>query len=85
MPKYVYRLKSKDQPVLFRETGKFMEIPMVEDELEVVHQIEEWIKENCSQSASIESFDSYDYTGKDKITIYFKSKEDLLLFKLKFE
>ena len=85
MPKYVYRLKSKDQPVLFRETGKFMEIPMVEDELEVVHQIEEWIKENCSKPAKIVSFQSYDYTGNDNIVINFKSKEDMLLFKLKFE
>jgi hypothetical protein len=85
MPKLVYRLKTLEQPVLFRETGRILEIPMKEDELTVVHEIEEWIKENCSQNAKIESFNSYDYTGNDKITINFKSKEDMLLFKLKFE
>lgn len=85
MPKYVYKLKTVEQPVLFRETNKTIDIPITEDELEVVHKIEEWIKENCSKPAKIVSFQSYDYTGNDNIVINFKSKEDMLLFKLKFE
>ena len=71
MPKYVYTLKLTEQPVLFRETNQVLRIPMKEDELSVVHEIEEWIKENCSHKAKIEPFDNYDYTGKDKITIDF--------------
>ncbi len=85
MPKLVYILKTVEHPVLFRETGQVLEIPMKEDELTVVHEIEEWIKENCTRKANIESFDNYDYTGQDKITINFESEEDMLLFKLKFE
>tara|TARA_B100000965_G_scaffold404805_1_gene436671 strand:- start:7030 stop:7287 length:258 start_codon:yes stop_codon:yes gene_type:complete len=85
MPKLTYTLRTLNQPVLFKETGKVLEIPMKEDELEVVHKIEEWIKENCSEKAVIEFFESYDYMGNDKIVIDFKSKEDMLLFKLQFE
>ena len=85
MPKLTYTLKTLDRPVHFKQTGKVLQIPMKEDELEAVHKIEEWIKKNCTQRAEIEFFESYDYMGNDKIVINFKSKEDMLLFKLQFE
>ena len=46
MPRLKYKLKQKETPVFFRETNQFMDIPMVEQESDVVHSIEEWIKEN---------------------------------------
>ena len=85
MPKLKYKLKQKETPVYFRETNQFMDIPMVEQESDVVHSIEEWIKENCNKPAKIVSIPDYDYMGTDTILIDFKSKEDMLLFKLKYE
>ena len=85
MPKLKYKLKQKETPIFFRETGKFMEIPMVEQENDAIYSIEQWIKENCHKPAKIVSIPDYDYMGTDTILIDFKSKEDMLLFKLKYE
>ena len=85
MPKLKYKLKQKETPIFFRETGKFMEIPMVEQENDVRHNIENWIKENCEKPAKILTIPDYDYTGEDEIIVWFDSKEDMLLFKLKYE
>ena len=85
MPRLKYKLKQKETPVFFRETNQFMDIPMVEQESDVVHSIEEWIKENCNKPAKIVLRPDYDYMGTDTVVIDFKSKEDMLLFKLKYE
>ena len=85
MPKLKYKLKKIDTPVYFRETGQTLDIPTFEYENDVRHNIENWIKENCEQPAKILTIPDYDYTGEDEIIVWFDSKEDMLLFKLKYE